>query len=81
MTINALFSKTLRHALIILMIFISLFMWNGNLNAGEIGVDLYGISYHYAEDTYFNKDEYKYKHLNEFNPGIGIRYNVFENDY
>jgi hypothetical protein len=61
--------------------FIIFFLKYANLFAGEIGVDLYGISYHYDKDMYFNKDERSRKHLEEINPGIGIRYNFFENDY
>jgi hypothetical protein len=38
-----------------------------NIDANELGVNLYGCSYH------FLKSWQSREHLNEFNPGIGIR--------
>lgn len=44
--------------------------------AGEIGVNLYGLSYH------FERDQAKQiGHDNTFNPGVGVRYLIGENQH
>jgi hypothetical protein len=41
----------------------------GTISANELGVNLYGVSYH------FLKPNQSREYLNEFNPGLGIRAN------
>jgi hypothetical protein len=44
-------------------------------SAGELGINVYGLSYHFERDRArtIGTD-------NEFNPGLGLRYNIGENE-
>ena len=67
---------------ILSLVIIAAIFFRGNpLYAREVGLDVYGVSYHYKQKVYYIHTEHGYqkKRYNELNPGIGLQYTFYEN--
>lgn len=75
-------SNNMNHSLKItatLLIYAVIIQWAAVAFSGEMGVNIYGASWHYTERTFID-DNGNTKELKEFNPGFGVRYVMGENE-
>lgn len=71
------YAMTLRRSALVLTLLIAS---AAPLHAGEFGVNLYGLSYHYDARTYVDDNDIVQQY-NEINPGIGAQFIIESHKY